>query len=649
MGYLTNTPLDQALSIYREKLLLAGISLPAENIDVQNANGRFTIGPVYAVRSVPHYLASAMDGIAVRAADTFGATETTPVTLTSCSYTVVDTGDALPDEYDAVIMIEDVVWKADHAVMIQSAAPWQHVRQIGEDFCAGDMLLPGASVITPPVVGILLAGGISRIEVIRRPVIHIIPTGDEIVPPSGALKPGEIPEFNSSVFSSCLRQFGADVAVQPIVPDDPALLEAALLRSASESDWVLILAGSSAGRGDFTSAAIEKTGEVIVHGLAVRPGKPAILGICGTTPSSGATPVIGIPGYPVSGLVVLEEILYPLLRELARLDIPHRREVHAVLSKRVLSSLKYQEYIRVRLNQVHERLIAIPMERGAGLLNSFARADGIAVIEQNSEGSEAGQDITVRLLRDMSDIQQTLCVIGSHDPLLDELSDLFHSDAGKTPPEILQQSVMHLMSAHAGSMGGLMAIKRGEAQLAGIHLLDAGSGTYNLPFLPRYFADDTVVLIEGVRRMQGLITAAGNPKEISSLSDLVRPGLRYVNRQGGSGTRILLDYQLEQLRITPDRINGYTREEITHSGVAAQIAAGSADAGLAIMAAARLFGLGFIPVAEECYDFAIRKDILETPLIRRFLALLKSAEFRRRLENMGGYRLLQPGEIISAR
>jgi len=288
------------------------------------------------------------------------------------------------------------------------------------------------------------------------------------------------------------------------------------------------------------------------------------------------------------------------------------------------------------------------MERGAGLLNSFARADGIMVIEQNSEGIEAGEDVSVRLLRDIDDIQRTLCVIGSHDPLLDELSDLFHSDIGNPPQDIFQQSVMHLMSAHAGSMGGLMAIKRGESQLAGIHLLDAGSGTYNTPFLPRYFADDSVVLIEGVRRMQGLVTAKGNPQDIRGLSDLVRPDLRYVSRQSGSGTRILLDYQLEQLNIMPGSINGYTREEITHSGVAAQIAAGSADTGLAIMAAAGLFGLDFIPVAEECYDFVVRKDILETPLIRRFVFLLKCAEFRRRLEHMGGYRLLHPGEIISA-
>jgi len=641
MEYLTNTPIDQALSKYREKLLQAGISLPVETIDARAANGRSNTEAIYALRSVPHYLASAMDGIAVRAADTFGATETTPVTLASGNYTVVDTGDALPAGCDAVIMIEDVIWQSEDAVLIHAAVPWQHIRQIGEDFCAGDMLLPGASRITPAAVGILLAGGITRIKVLRRPVIHIIPTGDEIVPAADDLKPGDIPEFNSSVFASSLQQFGAIVEVQPIVPDEPSLLASALNRSLQESDWVLILAGSSAGRGDFTSATINTEGEVIVHGLAIRPGKPAVLGLC------GSKPVIGIPGYPVSGLVVVEEILFPLLREFARLGIPRRIEVEATISRRVLSSLKYQEYIRVRLNQVNGRLTAIPMERGAGLLNSFARADGIVVIPQNSEGIETGQPVTVRLLRDIDDIRQTLCVIGSHDPLLDELSDLFHSEIGKSAQDTSRQSAMHLLSAHAGSMGGLMAIMRGEAQLAGIHLMDAGSGVYNLPLLTRYFPDNSVVLVEGVRRMQGLLTSAGNPKKITGLSCLDRPGIRYVNRQSGSGTRILLDFQLDQLHIAPDRISGYTREEITHSGVAAQIAAGSADTGLAIMAAARLFGLEFIPVAEECYDFAVRKDILETPLVRRFLALLKSAEFRRRLEIMGGYRLITPGEIIT--
>jgi len=642
MEYLTNTPIERALALYRQKILEADVSLPVETIDVTKANGRFSAHAVYALRSVPHYLASAMDGIAVSASATFGATETTPVILQASDFTVVDTGDALPDGYDSVIMIEDVVWQGENAQLIQAASPWQHVRQIGEDFCAGDMLLPGASRITPAVVGVLLAGGISRIDVLRSPVIHIIPTGDEIVPPSAELKAGEIPEFNSSVFASCLLQFGAVVEIQPIVPDEPALLEAALTHALTAADWVMILAGSSAGRGDFTTAVIREKGEVIVHGLAIRPGKPAILGIC------GSKPVLGIPGYPVSGLVVLEEILYPLLREFARLEIPVRREVEGVLSRTVLSSLKYREYIRVRLNYAGGRLTAIPMERGAGLLNSFARADGIITIEQNSEGIEAGHNVTVRLLRDMEDIRQTLCVIGSHDPLLDELSDLFHIKTAGVCRGNNDVSEMHLLSAHVGSMGGLMAIRRSEAQLAGIHLLDPASGTYNRPFLTRYFPDESVVLIEGVRRMQGLLTAKGNPLGIQGLCDLARPGIRYVNRQNGSGTRILFDYQLEQLQTAASAIHGYTREEMTHSGVAAQVAAGTADAGLAIMSAARLFDLDFIPVAEECYDFTIRKDILNTPLVQCFLSLLKSSEFQSRLEKMGGYRFVNPGELIPA-
>ena len=563
MSYLTNTPLDEAISLFREKLHQAGVSLPTETIDAARSNGRFCTGAVYAARSVPHYLASAMDGVAVRAKDTFGATETTPVTLPCADFAVVDTGDALPSEYDAVVMIEDVVWLGQDAQLIQAARPWQHIRQIGEDFCAGDMLLPGGSQITPAVVGILLAGGISRIEVLRKPVIYIIPTGDEIVPPGTELRPGEIPEFNSSVFSACLEQLGAVALIQPIVPDEPALLEAALARSLKKSDWVLILAGSSAGRGDFTTDVIQKIGEVIVHGLAIRPGKPAILGICGNKP------VLGIPGYPVSGLVVIEEILCPLLYEFARLTLPRRVEAEAILSRRVVSSLKYQEYIRVRLNYTDGHLTAIPMERGAGMLNSFARADGIMVISQNSEGIEAGHPVSVRLMRDIEDIRRTLCIIGSHDPLLDELSDLFHSDiAIDTASDAAQSAGMHLLSAHVGSIGGLMAVKRGEAHLSGIHLLDPLTGTYNGPYLARYFPDNSVVLIEGVRRMQGMVTSRNNPLIIKSLADLTRPDIRYVNRQGGSGTRILLDYQLQQLHIDTDHINGYTREEMTHSGVA---------------------------------------------------------------------------------
>lgn len=638
MPYLTNTPLDTALVLYRTALQQAGVARPVETVAVTESAGRLTAEAIYARRSVPHYLASAMDGIAVRAVDTFGATETTPVVLQPAQYTAVDTGDSLPAGRDAIVMIEDVIWQDEQVCLIGSAAPWQHIRQIGEDFCAGDMLLPARSIVTPTVLGILLAGGVFQINVLRRPVVQIIPTGDEIVPPTADVRPGEIPEFNATVFAAWLRQRGAEAHIRPIVPDDPLLLEQAVRQALAEGDWVLVLAGSSAGRGDHTASVIAGIGRVVVHGLAIRPGKPAILAVC------GQKPVLGIPGYPVSGLVVLEQVLGPMLTEFAGLQPVRRPCVQATLSQRVLSSLKYQEFIRVRLSRSADPqavvFAATPLERGAGLLSSFAKADGLLAVPQNSEGYEAGTVVSIGLLRDLDAISSTLGIIGSHDPLIDELADLFHLSATTLWPG------RHLMSAHVGSMGGLMAIRRGEAQIAGIHLLDSTTGRYNVPVLQRLFPDGSVVLIEGVRRTQGLLVASGNPQKIRGLCDLSRPGLRYVNRQAGSGTRLLLDDQLKRLQVSPSDIDGYGREELTHSAVAAQIAAGSADAGLGIYAAAGLFALDFIPVAEENYDFAVARSALDWPQVRLFLELLASDALHRRLDKLGGYHLEQPGRLI---
>lgn len=631
--YLTNTPLEEALAVYRQRLTAAGCAAAVEQIPTVEAAGRRTAAAVYARRSVPHYLACAMDGLAVAAAATFGATETTPVDLLPGQYVSVDTGDVLPEGCDAVVMIEEVIWQNGQARLIQAAAPWQHIRQIGEDFCAGDMLLPRETLLTPASLGILLAGGIGTVAVYRVPVILIIPTGDEIVPPAQNLQPGEIPEFNATVFAAMLRQAGAETRILPIVPDQPDLLAASLGSALKEADWVLILAGSSAGRGDHTARVIGSLGETIIHGLAIRPGKPAILGLC------GRVPVLGIPGYPISGLIVLEKVLLPLLRETAHLPAFRRPQIAARLSRRILSSLKYQEFVRVRLSWIHSAWIATPLERGAGLLASFTRADGLLEIPQNLEGLEAGSAVTVSLLRDLDEIGRTLGVTGSHDPLLDELSELFHAADGGEPR-------YHLSSTHVGSMGGLMAIRRDEAHVAGIHLLDQQTGQYNRSYLERYFPDGAAVLIEGVRRQQGLMVAGGNPKAIRGLAGLADGTCRYVNRQKGSGTRLLLDYHLEQLGIRPDQISGYRREEMTHTGVAAQIAAGSADAGLGILSAARIFHLDFIPIAEECYDFVISKDQFDSPMIRRFLSLLQSAAFAERLKQMGGYRLVEPGRRI---
>ncbi len=629
--YLTNTPLDEAVTRYLQRLEAVGCRPGLKTIPVANARGRRLAEAVYATRSVPHYLACAMDGIAVRAAQTYGASETTPVDLEKSDLVAVDTGDCLPEDRDAVIMIEEVIDLGNRIRLIAPAVPWQHVRQIGEDFCAGDMLACSGTMLTPALLGALVAGGLGEVKVFKAPLVTLIPTGDEIVPPASTLLPGEIPEFNTTVYGSFLENDGARIRVTPIVPDDPEQIQTSLREAVTTSDIVLLLAGSSAGRDDLSARMIGTVGEVVLHGLAIRPGKPAVLGI------ADGKPVIGLPGYPVSGLIVLEEVVRPLLKRLFRLDIPERPVVEALLTRRLVSSLKYREYIRVRLTEIQGRLHAAPLDRGAGLLTSYARADGLLVIPRDREGFEAGDPVTVRLLRPLSPAGQTLSVIGSHDPLLDEIADLLAREVSST---------VSLSSVHVGSMGGILAIRRREAQIAGIHLLDEATGTYNRAIVRQMFPEGGVRLVEGVRRQQGLLVQSGNPLSINGVDDIARRHLRYVNRQKGAGTRLLLDHLLRQSGFSPDDLHGYSREEYTHTGVAAQIAAGSADAGLGILSAARIASLDFLPVAQECYDFLVDETAWDTPAVRRFLAVIRSVAFRERLDRMGGYHLVQPGRIL---
>lgn len=638
--YLTNTPLDLALIRYEEALKDAGCNLkPVKSIDVRDSLGYKVSKPVYAARNVPHFLASAMDGIAVKAGLTFGATETTPITISSGQFIIVDTGDPIPMEYDAVIMSEDIVWQNEQevAMLYQAAVPWQHIRQIGEDFCAGEMLLTGNITITPAAIGLMLAGGVKEITVYRRLKAAIIPTGDEIVSADSLLRPGEIPESNSYMLAAALKNVGIDAVSLPIVPDIPVEIEKSLVNAVDSFDLVFLLAGSSAGRDDYSSDVIASQGRVIVHGLAIKPGKPAILAEC------HGKPVIGMPGYPVSALVVLEYAVFPVLKNIANLQLPVREKLKARLSRRLVSSLKYQEYVRVRLNLIDGQYHAVPLERGAGMLSSIFRADAILTVSQNCEGLPAGSEIEVELLRDKLMLQNTLSLTGSHDPLLDELSELYQCQTG-----------LRLTSTHVGSLGGLLSLKRKETIMAATHLLDPTSGIYNKSEIKRIFPDDSVVLIEGFRRIQGLMVQKGNPKGIMSIADLTKDSVkgeylsdvRYVNRQSGSGTRVLLDYLLIQNNISADCINGYAREETTHSAVAAQIAEGSADAGLGILSAARVFNLDFIPLAEECYDFAIRAENLSDDPVQTLITLLSCENLLERLKSMGGYRWISPGRIL---
>ena len=630
--YLTNIPLEKAQEEYLSLLKNNGFTPKTEWISVFDACNRVTALPVYAHICAPHYAASAMDGIAVNARDTFGATETTPVTLKSGQYVIVDTGDPIPEHCDAVIMVEELVQNEDATITIHAAAaPWQHIRQIGEDICVGEMILPALTKVSPSAIGAMIAGGVLEIEVIRKPVVGIIPTGDEIVPPCTDPKPGDILEFNSSIFSAMLKEWGAEAVVYPIVPDKFEQIQEMTAKASDECDMVILNAGSSAGREDYSAKVIESLGEVLYHGIAIKPGKPAILGC------RGAVPILGVPGYPVSGIIVIEELLKPLIDHWMKVPAEQKQYVKAVLTRPIVSGLKYKEFVRVRMGYVGDRLMASPLSRGSGVVTSFMKADGILEIPQGLEGYEAGEEVEIRLLCSLDKMQNTLVVIGSHDPLLDELGNMLH----------VADESLYMSSSHVGSMGGIMAIRRGEAHMAGCHLLDTVTGEYNLSFMKKYFPKGDVKLIRCVGREQGLMVAKGNPLDIQKFADIAKDGVRYVNRQKGSGTRILADYLCKTEQIDTAFVYGYEREEMTHTSVAAQIANGSADAGMGIYSAAKLYDLDFIPICVEEYDLIISDYAWNTPMVQQLMQVLKSDIFRQKLMELGGYTVDNAGELRS--
>jgi putative molybdopterin biosynthesis protein len=403
-----------------------------------------------------------------------------------------------------------------------------------------------------------------------------------------------------------------------------------LKRAAEECDIVLINAGSSAGREDFSCEAIKELGEVYVHGVAIKPGKPVILG------SINSKPVIGIPGYPVSAYFIMENICKRLIKAYLGLGFEELKTVEAVLSRRIMSSLKYLEFVRVKLGFVDEKLIATPLNRGAGVTMSLVKADGILEVPQEIEGYEAGTTVKIKLLKEEKEIKNTLVSIGSHDPIIDIVSDLLH----------LKNDNYFLSSAHVGSMGGILALKTGETHIAPIHLLDMENGQYNITYIKKYLANKDMALIKGVNRIQGIMVAKGNLLNIQSLKDIASRELKFVNRQRGSGTRLFLDYNIKQLGINTSDITGYEREEFTHLGVAAAVAAGDADCGLGILSAANLMNLDFIPLGNEEYDFAIPKDFINLDMIQEFINVITSFEFKNELDKLGGYDCTNIGKII---
>ncbi len=640
--YLEDIPLDEALERWWRGLAEAGAlePLPGERVPLWEAVRRVTASPVWAKLSEPHYHASAVDGYAVRAEDTVGATETSPKRLRIGPDAVyVDTGDPLPEGMNAVIMLEHVQLLRDlpgtgdftHIEIIQPIAPWKNVRLMGEDIVVSQLIVPVNHRLRPQDVGAIAGAGHDSVIVRRRPRVAILPTGTELVPPGAPVQPGDIIEFNSLVLAGLVQSCGGQATRLDPLPDDLRLIREAVEHALEHHDLVIVNAGSSAGSEDYTAQVVQELGTLFAHGVAVRPGHPIVLG------TARGKAILGAPGFPVAAALSFDLFARPLLYRLQGLTPPARPRTHAVLTRKVLSPIGEDEFLRVTLGRVGSRIVATPLKRGSSIVMSLVLADGIVRIPRFSEGIHAGQDVDVELLIPPEEVDKTVVMTGSHDLTIDLLKDALQRE----------QKERRLISTNVGSLSGLMALQRDEAHMAGSHLLDEATGEYNIPYVRKHIPGRKIVVLGFVYRDQGLIVAPGNPKNIHTLEDLTREDVQFVNRQRGAGTRVLLDYELKKRGINPRHIRGYRRIEYTHLAVAAAVKSGAADVGLGILAAARALGLDFIPLFRERYDLIIPWEYYESDILAPVLDILHSDRFREAVEALGGYDTSIMGKVIA--
>ncbi|MBA7635618.1 hypothetical protein ES703_43222 [subsurface metagenome] len=608
-----------------------------ETISIEDALGRIIVEPVFAKRSCPSFHSAAMDGIAVRAEETYGTTEKYPRTLKVGRDAVwINTGQPLPESFNAVIMVEKIhQLDKNHLEIRSSAYPWQHIRKVGEDIVATQLLLAQNHRIRPFDVGALVGAGVFSIKVWKKPRVAIIPTGTELihyrdVEEKDTLKQNEIIEYNSLVLAGLVRECNGIPIVYGIVPDVEENIREALKKAIeSEAHVVIINAGSSAGSKDFTASIINEMGEVLVHGVGMMPGKPTILGIVKDKP------VVGNPGYAVSSTLSFEQFVKPLLYSLQGQQPPKPHTVKVQPSRDIPSKLGIEEFLRVNIGKVGPKFVATPLPRAAGSITTLTRAEGIIRIPALSEGTSQNGEIEAELLVEEEDLFNTVVIIGSHDINIDILADEIRG----------QGHNIRISSGNVGSLGGLIALKKGTCHMAGSHLLDAETGQYNISYIKRYLKGVRISVFHLVLRDQGLIVAKGNPKGIKGIEDLAGSDIVFVNRQAGSGTRVLFDYNLGQLGIGPKAIKGYDHDEFTHMAVAVDVLSGAADCGMGIFAAARALDLDFVPMVREQYDLVIPSAMVEQPNIKVVLDTIRSRHFRERVAALGGYDPSKSGEL----
>jgi putative molybdopterin biosynthesis protein len=620
---------DEATARFHRHLRLAPLGVERASLD--DALGRVLAATIVSAVDVPGFDRSNVDGFAVISSDTYGASETAPrrlalndevlepgarpsATVVPGSATVIATGGMLPRGADAVIMVEQTEATDDGGIECHnSVPPGQNVTFAGTDIAMGETVLHRGQTLTSREIGVLAAIGVCEVEVYRRPRVAIVSTGNEIVAPGEPLRTGAVYDSNAAIIGAAVVELGGEPVQLGIVADNDAELEAVLGRG-MDCDMIILSGGTSKGAGDLSYRVVSRLGNpgIVAHGVALKPGKPICLAV------TSGKPVVVLPGFPTSAIFTFHEFVAPVLRAYAGLAPGERRSVEATLPLRVNSERGRTEYLLVSLIETEQGLSAYPMGKGSGSVTAFSYADGFVTIAQHEEIVEAGSQVSVQLLGE--GVQPAaLVAIGSHCVGLDYL-------LGE-----LQERGVTVKALHVGSMGGLAAARRQECDIAGIHLMDPKTGEYNRPLL-----DASLGLVPGYRRMQGLVFRkddprfAGNDAAIAVARALADAACTMINRNAGSGTRILIDRLLDR-RQPP----GYGVQAKSHNAVATAVAQGRADWGMAIDTVAKQYGLGFIPVQEEHYDFVVPNARRDRPGVQLFIRVLQEPAVRARLRALG--------------
>ncbi len=624
-----------------------------EEVPLIEACGRILAEDYYSGVDVPPFDRATMDGYAVRAEDTFGAEEDDPVALRVVgkveagevpnvevkrgTAVEISTGALIPKGANAVVMVEYTSREKDTVFIYRPVPPGTNIMSAGSDIMAGELLVRRGTRLTPREIGVLASAGFGSVRVVRKPVVAVISTGNELVSPGERLEFGKIYDVNAYAIGAGVIENGGVPIFLGIARDDADEIRSKIAEGLKIADIVVLSGGTSSGVGDMIYRVIEEFGEILVHGIAVKPGKPTVIAV------ANGKPIFGLPGYPTSALMIFEIFVVPLIRQMAGISERESKTVEARVPFKVFSAIGRREFLPVNLVEGRDGLIAYPFTDYSGAISTLAEADGFIEIPESKVFLEEGEVVEVKLFGDIKPAD--LMIIGSHCVGIDVLLEVLRRR------KAIQAKVINV-----GSTGGIMAIKRGEADIAGTHLLDEETGEYNIPYLYRYGLKGEAVLVKGYIREQGFIVAKGNPKDIKGFEDLLRNDVTFVNRNPGSGTRVLLDIHLK--RIAEERgisfeeikrkIKGYDVEAKSHTAVAVAVLMGKADVGLGIKTVAERYGLDFIPVRPEEYDFVIRKDRLCKEAVKSFLEVLKSEEFRKELERkLPGIRVTErTGEIV---